>query len=252
MLVIRTEQLSALGRAPRAAFEAELIRHFERFYPEECRRAGAGNVGDMVRLGIDRAGMHGYYVRREIGLYINLMVMLGSAFDRDPQIPWALKQLNDLSIADPFDRIQRIFESALDYLGACYGDGNEYMKRALVRIRDFDPALAPQSVGLAFENDLLELWREFCPQKFSTQPEEATRELIRQGMESAEKYGIVSSQGRVVVLTLMFFLGIGIDDDPLYPWAGEALRDPSLAVEQRRAAELHRAALAYVNDVLSE
>jgi hypothetical protein len=252
LLVIRNEQLSILGRVPRNAFEAELARHFTRHYPAECRRAGSDQVIKMVRLGIQRAFVHGYTTQREIGLYVNLMVILGSAFDCDPQIPWALEQLNDLSIDDPFDRIRRTFQSTVRYLEQCFGAENGQMARTLVRLRDFDLKSAPQSEGLDFQDALGGVLRYFCPHKCDVQGEEANRALVREGLDRAEEYGIESSRGLTVYITLMFLLGAGFDQDPMYPWAGQVLRDRSLRDEKTRVAALHEAAMRYVAEVLSE
>jgi hypothetical protein len=244
--------LSILVRVPRRAFEADLANHFFRYYPAECRRAGRDQVLKMVQLGIDRAFVHGYETEREIGLYLNLMVILGCALDRDPQIPWALEQLNDFSIDDPFARIQRAFRSTVRYLEQCFGAENGQMARTLVRLRDFDLKQAPQSEGLQFQDDLCVLLQYFCPHKYAVQGEEANRALVWEGLERAEEYGIESSRGLTVYITLMFLLGAGFDQDPLYPWAGQVLRDRSLPDENTRVAELHGAAMKYVAEVLSE
>jgi hypothetical protein len=252
LLVIRDEQMGILGRVPRIAFEAELANHFTRHYPAECGRAGREQVLKMVRLGIQRAFAHGYGSQREVGVYINLMVILGQAFDRDPQIPWAIEQINDLSIDDPFDRIKRVFQSTLTYLEQCFGGANGQMVRTLVRLRDFDLKRAPQSEGLQFQDDISRVLQYFCPQKYVFQGEEANRSLVQEGLDGAEQYGIENSPGLTVYITLMFLLGAGFDQDPLYPWAGEVLRDRSLPDENTRVAALHRGAMNYVAAVLSE
>jgi hypothetical protein len=252
LLLIREEQLNLLGRIPHTSFEAELVRHFMRYYPHECGRAGTAHVRELVCLGISRGLVHGYTAHREIGLFINLMVMLGSGFTSDPQIPWALAQLNDLAIDDPFQRIQRVFRSSLQYLENCFGPKSSGMVKTLIRIRDFDLASAPRSVGLQLYEDLSKLFQYLCPPKYSAQGEASTRELISAGFDRAELYGVKSSVGRAVHITLMFMLGARFDEDPLYPWAGQVLRDKSLADEATRVRSLHNAAMQYINEVLSE
>lgn len=251
MLVIRNDQMRLLGRAPREAFEASLVEHFTRYYPNECNRAGREQVQQFVRLGIDRAFLHGLSAQREVGLYINLMMMLGSGFDRDPLLPWAAQQLNDSSIADSFDRIRKVFDSALQYLEDCYGPENGQMKRTLIRLRNSKLADAPESDGLRFRTDVCALLKSLAPKKFEVDGEDAVRGTIQEAIFRALSYGMTSSRSRTVFSCLMFLLGVEFDTDPLYPWAAEKLAG-TYASEAGRIATLYEAAMEYVAAVLQE
>ena len=44
---------------------------------------------EVARLGIGRAARHGLDTDHDIFVYVTLMMMLGSYFDEDPQLPWA-------------------------------------------------------------------------------------------------------------------------------------------------------------------
>jgi hypothetical protein len=252
VLVIRSEQFNALARIPRLDYEDSLIRHFHRFYPVECEHAGAEQVRKLIRYGIDRAIVHGYGSQREIALYINLMLILGCDFDRDPQYPWAGEQLNDTSIEDDFQRIQRVFQTTIDYLGKTSGKGNEHGVRAMVRIRDWDLGTAPQSSGIQLEDDLLNVLESFYPEKYGSHSRDELLGLFRRVAEDAWDYGIRQAPGRVVFTTLAFMLGAGIARDPLYPWVGDTLTDVALGGERARVEQLHRRSVAYINLMLSK
>lgn len=248
MLVIRKSQLDALDPLPQIIFEDQLLKHFRQHYPQDCRRAGATQIRKLIRMGIAQACGHRYLSQREVGYYVNLMLMLGCDLDRDPQIPWMCAQLNDLSIESGLDRIQRAFQSALHYLGEAFGEKSGYMARALVRVRDYDLA----SISSSGEQDLFELMNHICPQKVKVQGEGPTRALIPLCLRNAASYKIRTPSGVAVFLTLMFLLGAGFDHDPMYAWAEEALNDTSFTTEQDRIAHLHARAIAYVNQVLAE
>jgi hypothetical protein len=251
-LVIRKEQLDFLASIPRRAFETSLVEHFFRYYPKDCARLGEAPVRAMIRRGIERATAHGYHTREQAGLYCNLILMLGAGFDRDPQIPWAVEQLDDLVIDDPLERMRRLVATALQYLRDSFGEQGGYMARALVRIREYDLASAPCSTGPQLETDLLGSLESFCPQKFRTQGGGPTRALIRLGVAEAARHGISGGPGLTVYIALMFMVGAGFDDDPIYPWAGAVLNDASTASEAERVGRLHRAAAAYVSRALSD
>ena len=252
MLVIRKEQLDVLGSIPQKQFEVSLIRHFFHFYPQDCARVGEGQIGRLVQLSIDRAAGYGYHSRQEVGFYCNLMLMLGVDFDHDPQIPWAVEQANDWTMANPLERIQRLFETSLTYLAEAFGENGGYLARALVRIRDYDLESAPEVKNPQLETGLLSLFEFLCPQKFKVQGVDPTRALIRRGIEDAARYGISGGRGLSVYITLMFMLGAGFDHDPVYPWTGSILNDLSLIDGMEKARQLYRASIAYVNRVLTE
>lgn len=249
MLVIRTQQLDLLEHVPRTAFERSLSRHFAQFYPHECARLGPEQMRKLIQLGIKKGSGYGYTSRTEVGFYCNLMLMLGSDFDRDPQIPWAAEQIDNMSIAAPEERIRALFNTAIKYLTDSFGRNAEYMARALVRIRDYDLNAAP--AGADLENDLLHLFDRFCPQKLKAQGEGPTRELIRLGVVEAGRHGIASAQGLTVYTALMYMIGSGFDRDPVYPWA-EAILQGAVGDEREKVNRLHEAAIVYVNQVLAE
>jgi hypothetical protein len=249
LLVLRKVQLDALREIPRRDFEQSLIRHFSVYYAADFARAGREQFRKLVQLSIERAAGHGYFTREEVGLYCNLMLMLGAAFDTDPQIPWALEQANDASIEDTSRRIQRLFQSAVKYLSDCFGSDGAYMARALVRLRDYDLDAAPQREADDFDGDLLQTLERFLPQKFQTQGEEVTAALIQRGIVDAYEYGLESGPGVTVYITLMYMIGAGFDRDPIYPWAAAILNDKRLG-EAEKVDALHRSSIAYVNQVL--
>jgi hypothetical protein len=70
MLVIRRSQLEVLGIQSRLRFEQQLVDHFLRVYPRECRQAGGTEqVRNLVRDGIDRGLRRGFTSESQIGLF---------------------------------------------------------------------------------------------------------------------------------------------------------------------------------------
>lgn len=251
MLTIRREQMDLLARSSREEFEQRLLNHFARFYPHEVGQLGREQFLKLIRLGISRAPAYGFTEQREVGLFINLMLMLGCDFGRDPQLPWARELLHDDSLDDSFDRIQRIFKRAVKYLGDCFGDDGRYMARAVIRARNYKLDSAPLSEGDELKGDLLSVLETFCPQKFAAQGVEATRGLIDFAFESAEEHGIESNQGLAVYAILMFLLGCGFYHDPVYPWASSVLGERGLE-ESVLVQKLYDAAVVHTAAVLSE
>jgi hypothetical protein len=221
------------------------------FIPGNAAWPGTRRSGKLVGMGIQRALRHGYSSQREASLYVNLMIILGCDFDRDPQIPWAAQQLDDERIRGRFRRIQRVHESAIRYLEQTVGDNNQHIVRSMIRLRDYRLDEAPSSSGSRLGADLATLLARFWGEKSSYQGEEAMRQLIAHSMSSAGNFGITGSRGLTVYTTLTFTLGSGFASDPMYPWAGRVLSDDRLPDEAPRVQELHREAISYLKESLS-
>jgi hypothetical protein len=103
------------------------------------------------------------------------MIMLGSEFDLDPQVGWAREQLTDYSIPTPKERIDKVFRTAVDYLGQTAGPDCEYLVRALIRLRKHDVHAAWSSTGEEFEDEVAQLLSRLYPQKAAFQGDDANR-----------------------------------------------------------------------------
>lgn len=238
--------MHALAGIPRTSYEARLVRHFFHHYPRECNDAGLHSVQQLVRSGIDQAAAHGYRGQRAVATYINLMIVLGSGFDTDPQIPWAGEQLRNLTITDAAERIQRVFQSALAYLDATVGADNQHIARALIRIRKHDFHAPPPATGGDFAADILATFAGWYPQKTSFQGDTANRDLIASALKAARLYGLTGGKGQFIYAANAFMLGSGFDTDCLYPWAAEALTEQAVADQEAKANRLIDQSLAYL------
>jgi hypothetical protein len=247
MLTIRKEQLRIFEDRRRREFEQALARHIKRFFPHECER---GDVEGFVRLGIDRAEYHGCETEREIALYLNLMAMLGSSFDEDPQIPWAGEQIDDPAIPGVSARIARVYASALGYQEEIAGPKNSHLIRALVRIRNHDwrplDALDPDALPEAIAAELTAIY----PEKASRHGEEAMAALAEAAIESAGARAARANRAAGIHALHRFILGSGYDRDPLYRWINVMLQDDEPGSPDVRFDKMQKTFLAYVNSIL--
>ena len=134
MLAIRQAQMEALGAVARRDFENRLTRHFLRVYPRECAEAGGeAQIARFVARSLNRAVARHYDGRKEIGLFVALLFILGEAFDSDPQIPWAARQLDNEKFPLA-TRPEIVFDSTIEYLGETAGEKCENVVRAMLRL----------------------------------------------------------------------------------------------------------------------
>jgi len=117
MLNLREDQMEALGRAGEETFVTRMADHLRRDFPAELQRHGIApaQVEDLVRRGMADARGYGVEYEADLQLYLECLLLLGPAFDRDPQLPWARAILTrgDLDGAGKMDQIDEALLFAL-------------------------------------------------------------------------------------------------------------------------------------------
>jgi len=111
-MVIRRKQMEAFSANSTNAFESDMVSHLNRCFPAECAVLGEQGVRDRIRDGIERARPYGITASREVCAYIDLMMVFGPDFDRDPELPWAASILNGTGKKDAAGKVDRLYEAA--------------------------------------------------------------------------------------------------------------------------------------------
>ncbi len=224
MLVIRDATMTVLRDVARARFEQKLCGIFARAYPRECRQAGGEQAMlRWVQHGVRQATDAGYKTQQQSGRWLALMMMLGAEFARDPQLPWVAPCLDEEQLPDATDRLDRLFEEALDYLARTAGEDAELVVRALLRIRAVDTSRIPDLQEPEAVADTCRRLEAIYPEKFACHGPELTAARTADQRHTAADLGLEDSAGVFVFVLLSFMLGSGFHRDPLHPWAAEAL-----------------------------
>lgn len=113
MITIRDEQLQTLSQR---AFERTAIAHVSVHFPRHVAALGTEGTQRAVRSAREAAAGLGFRAEREIAHYIDLSFMFGPGFHNSPRHAWAGAILADQSIADPRNRMARLYEAAIDHL----------------------------------------------------------------------------------------------------------------------------------------
>jgi hypothetical protein len=93
VLKIRSAQFDMFRGAEVQKFEDWMRDHLWRCFEQQCQSLGDPSVREKIRYGIQRAAVYGMTDRREVSMYIDLMVVFGDDFDTDIQLPWAVEIL---------------------------------------------------------------------------------------------------------------------------------------------------------------
>lgn len=112
MLKIRKEQLAVFGPLGKRAFEDRMLAHLKRVLPAQCGAMGASNLRELIQYGTHRAAAYRITSERDVCKYIDLMILYGRDFDKDPALPWASSMLQNQAIRNPSSKIERLYRAA--------------------------------------------------------------------------------------------------------------------------------------------
>ena len=225
-MIIRTQQMQALGRYAQEAFETRLLAHIQECFPVHRREVGPDRLRLVIRQGTENAARYGMRGQREIYLFVSLMLYFGSSFDTDPQLGWSAG-LQNPSEPDSFLRLEATYDSAVEYLDRVAGPNGKNTAAA---------------IGRFVEGQTL---ASLYPEKFRELDSAQLAQLQALGEESAQVYGL-DARGAQLMSMLAFLLGHGFATDPQFFWAGETLNDQSIFKSEERGKALMDAAVQHL------
>jgi hypothetical protein len=251
VLRVRAEQVAVFEQAAVRDFEDRMVAHLRKFAPSHFKFLTEAEVRQVICHGMKRAERHGFASRRSLRIYIELMLMLGSGFDADPQLPWAAELLNDERIIDETERIDCLRDKAWEYFNQLLPDfGNsvgdvrrkEFLKQ-IRQLRQEGDAVLPEYASPQFQGRAIALLNQGLPEKCELLGEKSLRELIERGIHWARSYDITSAGGALLFIAVMFVLGSSFDKDPQLPWAARILKDRSITSRHERQDRFFAAAI---------
>lgn len=246
MIRVHEEQLGALERTlGLERFEDEMVVHLRGFSPRHSEVIGDDCVRRAIRLGIERARRYDVTNPGLLRFYVELMIMFGSMFDIDPLHPWAGAILRDPDIPNEAVRIDRLYDGMLEYLDAVKDPEDRFPLQAVHNLAQFLGEDIPPA-ELRVEQKALDTLARVYPQRCAYLGESRLVELIRRGPEASARHDMATDRGVVVAVGMMFGLGPGFAEDPLYPWVQATLCDPAIKSPERRAERLQKRTQIYL------
>ena len=112
MLTLRKEQVAAFESVGKKAFEDRMLAHLHRVFPDQSKSLVEAKLRELIQYGTKRAATYGIISERDVGRYIDLMILYSRDFDKDPALPWAQSVLQNQAIRDPSSRIERLYKVA--------------------------------------------------------------------------------------------------------------------------------------------
>jgi len=249
MITLRSQHIQAFQEVRLPDFENYMVEHLKDFSPMHSQTLGEAGIRGLIRMGIVQAKPHGFTYRGPVKFYIETMILLGCAFDTDPQYPWAGTILADPAVLDQTARADRLHAQLMEYLDATGGPHREFLMQALLRVRQM-PLEALSVSSNTFESEIVRRMREIHPEKVAYIGEDALRGLIRRAKAEAQKYAVATDTGVSLFIGLMFLIGHGVAGDPKFPWVANTLTNPVITDPDTRIERLYSKAMTYLDHML--
>ncbi|MBC8471622.1 MAG: hypothetical protein H8D56_19340 [Planctomycetes bacterium] len=239
MLKIRKEQMRAIGRVQLPTFEKQMLKHVQQHFCKHLELLGEEGVLKVIRHGYERGKEYDFFTRHEVCLFIDFMIMLGSGFDTDPQLPWVADILKAESAHDPTERIDTLYDKVMEYLDRVIVMDQVFPVEPLRKLLNYPVGQLEQRLAGGVERGVLVEFRRIWPQKFEHVEVNQLSQLIKEGIELASAHGFTDNRGIGFYLILMFLLGHRFDTDPQYPWLSGVLNDQELKAEIHKCERLY-------------
>jgi len=229
--------METLHEAAQRHFESEMLVHLRVFSPPLFAALGEQQMRKVVHLGVGQAASHGFTCRGPVRLYLELMLLFGSYFDTDPQYPWAAEILADPDEDLQMQRAEQLYEKTIDYRQVVAGPKDAHTVESLGNIAALLSHPLPRSF-VSLEHFVSAMLREIAilyPQKAGYVGPKGLEDLIRKGIDTAQRQNVSTVQGAILVILLMLIFGHACASDPLYPWifqimTNEGAADPGTIV----------------------
>ena len=109
MLTLRKEQMQVFGPLGMKSFEDRVIAHVRKVFPDKAEALGEPKLRDAIRYGTQCARSYSIVSERDVCKYIDLSILYGRDFDKDPSLPWAQSILKNKAVRSPTMRVDRLF-----------------------------------------------------------------------------------------------------------------------------------------------
>ena len=250
MLVVYEKQIEMLSRGLALdRFRNDMVLHLKEFSPRHAQVVGDRYLHSAIELGIKRAETYGVTNPGLLRFYVELMLMFGSYFDVDPLYPWVAAILRDPSLDEEAVRMRRLYDAVVRYIDAIGGPGQDAPVRAVRNLSELMSAGTP-AAAMATEQSALEVLARIYPERCAYLGESLIMQLIRRGPETAMRHDMATGEGIALVIGMMFGIGVGFAEDPLWPWIQATLCSQDTKSPEQRSGRLLKRTQIYVDRAL--
>lgn len=251
MLTIKKEQQQAFAESNLKQFEEECLLHIRKFFPGHCTIIEEDYLRKTIRLGIVNSAKYNLKTKKNITLFLNCMLVMGSYFDEDPQYSWARIILTNNSDKNPDLKIELLAKETLKVFSDISGKKQIYLNRALLNFNENAIALYKEIVEVKFST-IYQFLNSIFPKKYEILGETNIKQLVSLSAKSSDSYNLTLDASKNVYTVLMYIMGSQFDKDPQFTWAGEILNDNTISDQVEKTRTLYFKAIGILESFLKQ
>jgi len=113
-LRIREEQMKAFSAYMHVSFEKRVAAHLRKEQPERTKALTDSDLDKFIEAGVIRAQNRGFTREADLGLFLELMLLLGADFDEKPEWEGEIFENRELTSDGKIDRLRQLRDAESD------------------------------------------------------------------------------------------------------------------------------------------
>lgn len=210
MIEFSDNQVNILKSISTENYIGEIIEHCEIMFPLLISLYVKDDFRSCIQQSIVLAKKASYTQRGPVRLYIDMMIMLGSDFEKEPLFhSFRIKDQKELP---QIERSMNLYTLLNNYIVEVYGENGCFFKKSVEAFKGFRTKNYFVKISSGNE-ELHELLRGIYPQRYDFAGYDAVNNLISILDEACEKYKIKRLTHRLYLALIMFLFGCLFEQD---------------------------------------
>ena len=232
-------QVNMLKKVSTENYISEITEHCGIMFPLLIHLQMKGDFRSCIQQSIVLAKKAGYTQRGPVRLYIDLMIIFGTNFDRDPLFQWL--KMEERETFPQIERSVNLYTLLNDYIVKVYGENGCFFKESIEKLKNF--SVKDFSVKLSYSNaELHKLLMGIYPQRYDFSGYNAVNNLIAVLGEACERYKIKRLDYRLYLAVIMFLFGCSFEQDIFH---GRFIMEPLMRYFTSEDVSHHNAIVKY-------
>lgn len=213
-------QVDMLKKISIESYIDEITEHCGVIFPRLILLHRKEGFCSYIQKGITLAKNAGYTQRGPVRLYIDMMIILGTNFERDPLLQ-RLK-MEEQKVLPQLERSVMCCELLDDYLARVYGENGCFFKESLRKFKKYSVKFPHEKIRSSNE-ELHELLRGIYPQRYDFAGYDAVNDLVTLSGIGCERHKLKRDSHKSYLVLIMFLFGCSFEQDV---FRGHLITDP--------------------------
>lgn len=234
MLTLTVEQLSLLVDEKQNEMRQELKTYLQHRFPKKVRILGPQYTEQFLDIILDKIAQYQITRKDQAKQFLDLALGLGTHFDIDPMLSqWVKPRL--LTVSTNIISLIELNEDLSIPLQVSLG---ENLSIYLARLQQLLQKSSHTLFDIQNKAQVIQFVQTLYPERYQQLPLNTLEIFYQQQIPYYQSHLFFAYSSHAVLLAMQFFLGYGVFEDPLYPWATKLICEENTLPENERIARI--------------